>query len=370
MSQLKYWDGTAWVDAVIGAQGTTGAQGANGSNGTQGLTGTQGIQGSIGSGASAATPTAQGIVYGRSVTDTGTGTNYGFTSLGYQALQDTNASNNARSVVVGYQASPSGQDNVSLGYKSLYKANFNSYENVALGSYTLYESVDGVDNVAIGYNAATSVTSGWANVSVGAYSSRYLSTGQENTAIGYFALYYNTGSGNTAIGRNAGQNTGTGSNVTCVGRDANPSSTSVSNEITLGNSSVTTLRCNVTSITSLSDARDKTDIAPISVGLDFVNQLNPVSFTWNYRQPAEPELDKDGNAIIEGRVGVPDMGFIAQDLMALEDETGLADTLKLTMRENPDRLEATQGRLIPILVKAIQELSAEVAALKAQNPSV
>ena len=33
MAQLKYWDGSAWVDAVIGAQGT---QGNNGTQGTDG----------------------------------------------------------------------------------------------------------------------------------------------------------------------------------------------------------------------------------------------------------------------------------------------------------------------------------------------
>jgi hypothetical protein len=42
----------------------------------------------------------------------------------------------------------------------------------------------------------------------------------------------------------------------------------------------------------------------------------------------------------------------------------LAEYLQLTYRDNPEKLEATQGRLIPILVKAIQELAAEVQALK------
>mgnify|MGYP007045166700 CR=1 FL=1 len=32
--------------------------------------------------------------------------------------------------------------------------------------------------------------------------------------------------------------------------------------------------------------------------------------------------------------------------------------------ENPDKLEATYGRLIPVLVQAIKELKAEVELLK------
>ena len=80
--------------------------------------------------------------------------------------------------------------------------------------------------------------------------------------------------------------------------------------------------------------------------------MNPVTFTWNTR---------DG-----GKVGVKDTGFIAQELMAAEDEEDLAEYLQLTYRDNPEKLEATQGRLIPILVKAIQELSAKVAELEAK----
>ena len=34
--------------------------------------------------------------------------------------------------------------------------------------------------------------------------------------------------------------------------------------------------------------------------------------------------------------------------------------------KNPERLEASYGRLVPILVKAVQELSAEVKQLKQQ----
>jgi hypothetical protein len=51
-------------------------------------------------------------------------------------------------------------------------------------------------------------------------------------------------------------------------------------------------------------------------------------------------------------------------LIKLEDETGIADYLKLTYRENPEKLEASYGRLVPILVKAIQDLSKKVENLE------
>jgi hypothetical protein len=159
---------------------------------------------------------------------------------------------------------------------------------------------------------------------------------------------------NTFVGRVAGNsgtnNLTTGSNNILLGYQASASSPTVSNTVTFGNASITTLRAQVTSITALSDERDKKNIQPLGVGLDFVKTLNPVTFDWNMR---------DG-----GKVDVPDTGFIAQELMAAEDAIEMADKLQLTYRDNPEKLEATQGRLIPILVKAIQELAAEVELLK------
>jgi glycine cleavage system aminomethyltransferase T len=66
-----------------------------------------------------------------------------------------------------------------------------------------------------------------------------------------------------------------------------------------------------------------------------------------------------------GKSGVRDIGFTAQDLMQVEDALNAHDELRLTYRSNPDALEASYGRLIPVLVKAIQELSSEIQELKA-----
>ena len=53
MPQLKYWNGSAWVEVVTGAQGPTGPQGVQGGSGTQGIQGagfsqSQGVQGGQG----------------------------------------------------------------------------------------------------------------------------------------------------------------------------------------------------------------------------------------------------------------------------------------------------------------------------------
>ena len=104
-----------------------------------------------------------------------------------------------------------------------------------------------------------------------------------------------------------------------------------------------------TIIISLSDRRDKKNITDLLEGIDFINKLRPVKFEWDTREGAPA---KDGTVRA---------GFIAQELQ--EAQSG-SEYLDLVMDGNPDKLEAKQGKLIPVLVKAIQELSAEVKRLK------
>ena len=47
-----------------------------------------------------------------------------------------------------------------------------------------------------------------------------------------------------------------------------------------------------------------------------------------------------------------------------QEDAEKAEVLKLVYDENPEKLEASYGKLIPILVKAIQELTAKVEQLE------
>jgi hypothetical protein len=174
-----------------------------------------------------------------------------------------------------------------------------------------------------------------------------------NTSIGINALSSNTsGNYNVCVGANAGSTIIDGSNNICIGYNAEPSTANISNQITLGNGSISMLRCNVLGITAVSDARDKKYIVPLSNGLTFVDKLNPVSFKWNMRTGE--------------KVDVPDTGFIAQELQSVQKETNMTIP-NLVYDVNPDRLEASYGTLIPILVSAIKELSAKVKALEERS---
>ena len=168
------------------------------------------------------------------------------------------------------------------------------------------------------------------------------STNGQNTIVGINSgSSLTSGINNTILGYASGSTITTGSNNILIGSGVNTSSSAVSNEITLGNSSITTLRCQVSSITSLSDIRDKTNIETLPVGLDFIDKLNPVKFTWNTRDGMKTNLD--------------DFGFIAQELQYAENEIGLK-VPNLIYENNPEKLEASYGALIPIMVKAIKEL--------------
>lgn len=267
--------------------------------------------------------------------------------------------------------------NVAVGKSTL--TNTTGQYNTAVGAFALSLNTTGDSNTALGLGAGSGAITATKSVFIGENSGGLTQSGNENTAVGSRAGYGQNpfgastgmGSGNTCIGaKSGGQLTGgtyntfigweagntetTGTNNICIGKSSTSVSLTTSNSITLGNSSHTVLRCAVTSITSLSDARDKKEVEDLNVGLEFIDGLRPVKFVWNDRNE-------------EGKHDIADFGFIAQELKAAEDAVEMSDVLKLVYDENPEKLEATYGKLIPILVKAVQELSAELKALKAKK---
>ena len=293
---------------------------------------------------------------------------YSCVAIGENALTDITTGD--RNIGIGYQAGQnhtSNNDAIYIGYSA--GGNANSSNTVVIGNSAL-DSIVGAWNQhtvigkdactattsnnghhAFGYQALISQTSGTRNHAFGYECLESLTTSADNTAFGYEAGDKVTGAQNTLFGSQAGSS-GTddltsGDNNTLIGYNAQASAATVSNEITLGNSSIATLRCQVTSITALSDKRDKENIQPSTYGLDLVNKLKPVTFDWNTRDGA--------------KVGVKDLGFIAQDLQEIDNEN-----LKLVYDNNPEKLEASYGRLVPVLVKAIQELKAEIELLKSK----
>ena len=262
----------------------------------------------------------------------------------------------------------------------------NPGSNTILGNGNATALTTASSNTIIGKGAGTGITTNGSNILIGNAAGPLFNAGSSNIIIGNAAMTrpetYNSniaiggntlflaGLGgttceqNTAIGVGAGGTTyRSGSNNTMLGYDADTSAANVSNEFTLGNSSIATLRCAVTSITSLSDARDKTDIKDLSYGVDFIKSLTPREFTWNNRPEIRVVRDENGNEtekeIQSKNKGKKDFGFVAQEVQALDN-----DTLRLIYNSNPEKLEMSYGKLVPILVQAVKELTSRLEALE------
>jgi hypothetical protein len=255
------------------------------------------------------------------------------------------------SLALGSNSTGSGM--TAVGFQAL-RQNSTGGDNSAFGINTLYSNIAGSSNSAFGYQALFSNTAS-SNTGFG-YAALFSNiSGAFNTSVGASTLFNNTAANNTALGYSAGSANTSGTNNTFIGYNAQGASTTTNNAITLGNSSVATLRCQVTTITALSDRRDKKDIVDIPAGLNLVEKLRPVSFAWNMR---------DG-----GKVGIPEFGFIAQELQEAQSAAGVT-VPNLVSEENPEKLEASAGTLIPVLVKAIQELKRELDLVKSELASL
>lgn len=252
-------------------------------------------------------------------------------------------------------------DNTAFGHETL-KDLTDGYQNSAFGSAALYSNTSGYNNSAFGEEALFANTDGNSNSALGLRALWQNTSGNNNSAFGSSALFANsTGSYNSAFGYIAGSTLSSGSNNTFIGYGAEPSSGTVSNEIVLGNSNVSVLRCNVQSITSLSDRRDKKNIKNLPLGLDFLMRVKPRLFNWDRREWYEDGVS-DGSKMEK----TPTAGFIAQELDSVLINTG-AEWLNLVLKNNPERLEATPGNLLPIVVKAIQDLKFENDILSEEN---
>jgi hypothetical protein len=292
------------------------------------------------------------------------------TAVGYNALALSNGAQNHAFGAYTLDANTSGIYNCAYGYAALganVSGNYNvaigglkaltscvsGVGNVAIGGFKALDALDDGDyNVAIGHNAGAVVEGGSSNVLIGRSAGLNIVDADSNVCVGYSSGNdLTSGAVNTCVGFNAGNTLTTGSNNTLLGRDATPSAADVSNEITLGSSSVTALRCQQTSISALSDARDKDEIQDLRLGLDYIQQVRPVEFVWQMRDGAVKDKK--------------DLGFIAQEMQAVEDAND-APWVRSVLRNNPDRLEVAPAQLLPIAIKAIQELSAQIDELKAE----
>jgi hypothetical protein len=343
-------------------------------------------------------------------------------AVGVQALQaNTTASNNT---AVGYRAGYSnttgtslvamgrnaalsnttGNDITAIGRDALY-SNTTGASNTALGSGALLSNTTSQQNTAVGYQALYSVLPATISVSAGALTNgveytitglgtvNWTSIGAASATVGVKFTYNNvtiTGSGgsvtqnvnanNVAIGYQAGDVITTGTGNVIIGGGADPSVNSATDQIVIGNGVTGQANTNVTigngtgkiynaytvnaTWTQTSDGTMKNVIGPDSLGLSFINRLNPILFTWKAQNDLPPEHPyyaeenkRDTTRVIHG--------FVAQEVKAALDAEGCSTFNGWD--QGDDGIQAISREMfISPLVKAVQELSAQVEQLKAE----
>jgi hypothetical protein len=323
-------------------------------------------------------------------------TGYGHTATGRAALylNTTGAANNA----VGQSAlysNTTANHNTAMGYFSLYLTTTGG-TNIAVGNYTLYDNTTGTGNVAVGYYALGDNTTATSNTALGTSALRLNTTGVHNVAVGTYACNANTtashtvgvgfdalgavttGSSNTAIGNYAGDLITTGNANTCLGYAADVSAVGAVSQIVIGNSisggedSQVTIGKTSNVIqnefdtdatwTRTSDRRKKRNIEDDTLGLEFINNLRTVTHQWKPSNEFPKEWDdysENNNMNLDAVMH----GMIAQEVKEALDKSG-CDTFA-GWNERPDGSQTVSREMFVIpLIKAVQELSAEVKELK------
>ena len=179
------------------------------------------------------------------------------------------------------------------------------------------------------------------------------------------------------MGTDAGSAITTGDNNTCLGYQAGISGspggavTTGNNQLCLGDENVANAHVQV-DWTVASDERDKTDFTALDLGLDFVKALEPVTYKWDKRSKYAEDGDDLDTILRDGthKEDWLDVGFKAQAVEALEQAAGynISDKTNLTtsLTDDGKQYGLQYSKFIPILVKAVQELSAQVEELKAR----
>ena len=117
--------------------------------------------------------------------------------------------------------------------------------------------------------------------------------------------------------------------------------------------------------TRVSDERYKENIQPnTDCGLDFINDLNPVTFTWKAKADIDSSLPDYDATKLEPTYDKKMYGMIAQEVKSAMDKHNITDFGGWNITETDGIQGIAQGMFVHPLIKAVQELSAQNKELK------
>ena len=276
-------------------------------------------------------------------------------AVGYQAL--SNLTTGYKTVAIGYQAGNRGtttRGSCYVGYQT-YGSQTGNGGNNYFGNSSAQAMEGGYYNNGHGTAVHASITSGYSNIAIGHDAGYGITSGFNNIHIGY-----KTGAGGgdreyaILIGHGDGINAfpDGGANTIRMGKRTSYISNTFTSNATWSHSS---------------DERYKKDIQDnTNCGLDFINELRPITYKW--KAPSEldtdlPEYDKDKT---EADYTKKNYGLIAQEVKAALDKLSITDFegWRVDPEHAKDRQEVSEQMFVYPLIKAVQELSAKVKALE------
>ncbi|NOX17662.1 MAG: hypothetical protein GXO87_05195 [Chlorobi bacterium] len=261
--------------------------------------------------------------------------------FGYKAGNSVTTS--TRNVMLGSEAGRSavGTNCIFIGFQTGYIAQ--GFSNIFIGNSNGRIST-GNFNLAIGLTAGYDLTSGSHNIFMGTLTGYKNTTGSYNVFVGSQAGYDNlTGNKNVFIGYNAGF-AETGSNKLYI------DNSSTTSPLIYGDFSTDDVKINgdltVTgTITEISDARYKKNIAPIENASEKIQRINGVYYNWDKEK--HPELVTGS-----GR----EIGVLAQDVEKVFPE--------LVKTDEKGFKSVNYSKLSAILIEAVKEQQTNIEALQ------
>lgn len=301
------------------------------------------------------------------------------TAVGTNALKVYGGSEATAVGAYALYANSSGVGNTAVGNKSLYTVTTGRYNsafgyqalylntaeyNCAFGNMALLNNTTGGYNCAMGSSAMGSNTTGVRNVAVGMAALYANTTGSDITAIGYGAGG-SAGDGNTFVGQGATLNVPGWSNSTMLGRGAFATG---SDQVRLGNFTVTSIG-GVVAYSVVSDGRFKSNFRNDVPGLEFINQLEPVTYDMDRNKIssfAGFTADKDQ----QRAPLVREAGFVAQKIEEIVSKNQYNFYGVEKPQSDKDTYRVRYSDFVVPIVKALQELSAKVQQQQHQIDSL
>ncbi|HKR04990.1 MAG TPA: tail fiber domain-containing protein [Bacteroidia bacterium] len=309
----------------------------------------------------------QNTALGYSLSLNSTGSNN--TAAGYHSLHNNQSSNNSAFGAYALEKSTTGSGLAAFGYTTLNK-NTTGNDNSGFGVEALYKNTTGYSNTGLGRSALINNINGNDNTSVGMNSLLSNTSGVRNTAVGNWALSSNiSGNNNTAIGYGSGTAGTLQNNSTAIGNGAITTATS---QARIGNTSVLSIGGQV-GWTTLSDGNFKMDCKQNVPGLEFINQLKPVTYHIDVKALNKklniPDSMIDREAVLI-KEKILYTGFIAQEVEKAAKNMGYDFSgVDIPKNEN-DFYGLRYAEFVVPIVKALQELDAKNDELQVQNDAL